>query len=130
MSTTSGDVVSVDQLVSLTLVFVPMYRGCPTLQRYIGNTIFVDHFSDFTYCHLMIKMNAETTVEARATFERLDHYHNVNIRHYHCDNRLFDTKLFKASILSANQSISFCGVNAQYQNGKIERRIGDVTQGM
>ena len=96
-----GNVVSVDQLISPTLGFVPMHRGRPTFKRYIGATIFVDHFSDFTYCHLMIKMNTETTVEAKTAFERLAHSHNVNIRHYHCDNGLFDIKIFKASILSA-----------------------------
>lgn len=129
VSTAPGNVVSVDQLVSPTLGFVPTHRGRPTLQRYIGATIFVDHYSDYTYCHLMTQMNAETTVEAKHAFERLARSHNVCIQHYHCDNGLFDTKLFKSSISSANQSISFCGVNAHHQNGKAERRIGDVTQG-
>ena len=63
-------------------------------------------------------------------FECLAHSHNINIRHYHCDNGLFDTNIFKASVLSTDQYISFCGVNAHHQNGKVERRIGDVTQGI
>ena len=63
-----GQVISVDQLVSPTAGFVPINRGNPTKQRYIGATIFVDHYSDFTYCHLMTVMNAESTVAAKLAF--------------------------------------------------------------
>ena len=122
-----GLCVSVDQLVSPTPGFVPTHRGIPTLQRYKGATVFVDNYSDFTYTHLMTKMNAESTVEAKESFERIAHSHNVPIRHYHCDNGLFDTKAFKLSVHKAKQIISFCGVNAHHQNGKAERRIKNIT---
>ena len=56
--TDPGQCVSVDQLISPTPGFVPTHRGTPTLQRYKGATVFVDHYSDFTYVHLMIEMNA------------------------------------------------------------------------
>ena len=128
-STSPGGCVSVDQLVSPTPGFVPTHRGYPTLQRYKGATVFVDHFSDFTYVHLMTEMNGATTVEAKQAFERLAHSHNVAIKHYHCDNGLFDTRIFKQSIEKANQTISFCGVNAHHQNGRAERRIKDITEG-
>ena len=121
--------VSVDQLISPTPGFVPIHRGKPTTQRYKGATIFVDHYSDLTYCHLMTDMNAEATVAAKEAFERLAGSYNVLIKHYHCDNGLFDTVAFKASIIQANQTISFCGVNAHHQNGRAERRIRDVTEG-
>ena len=128
-STFAGHCVSVDQLVSPTPGFVPIHRGLPTLKRYIGATIFVDHFSDFTYCHLMTEMNAKSTVAAKEAFERISESHGVKVRHYHCDNGLFDTIKFKASLQKAHQSITFCGVNAHHQNGKAERRIKDVTEG-
>ena len=66
-----GQVVSVDQLVIPTPGFVPTHRGTPTTNCYIGATVFVDHFSNFTYAHLMTKMNAEATVEAKLAFERV-----------------------------------------------------------
>ena len=128
-ATKPGQVISVDQLVSPTHGFVPIHRGNPTKKRYIGATIFVDHYSDFTYCHLMTEMNATTTVEAKLAFERLLATHNVIASHYHCDNGLFDTKLFRTNVSTAKQTMSFCGVNAHHQNGKAERRIGDVTTG-
>ena len=128
-ATKPGEVISVDQLVSPTPGFVPIHRGNPTKKRYIGATIFVDHFSDFTYCHLMTVMDAASTVEAKLAFERLLAIHAITASHYHCDNGLFDTKLFRLNISTAHQTMSFCGVNAHHQNGKAERRIGDITTG-
>lgn len=126
-ATTPGEVVSMDQLVSPTEGFVPTHRGKPTKQRYVGATVFVDHYSDYTYIHLMTKMDAESTVEAKLEFERHARSFGVTIRHYHADNGLFDTKLFKECISRSNQTLSFCGVNAHHQNGKAENRIKDVT---
>ena len=53
----------------------------------------------------------------------------VRVTHYHADNSLFDTKVLKASVNKAQQTLSFCGVNAHHQNGKAEQRIKDVTEG-
>lgn len=128
-ATAPGQVVSVDQLVSPTAGFVPTHRGKPTTQRYIGATVFVDHFSDFTYVHLMTKMDGDATVEAKLAFERVLNSHGVRVQHYHADNGLFDTKVFKGAVTKASQTLSFCGVNAHHQNGKAENRIKDVTQG-
>ena len=129
VATAPGQVVSVDQLISPTPGFVPTHRGKPTIQRYRGATVFVDHYSDYTYVHLMTEMNAEATVKAKQAFERISATHNVKIRHYHADNGLFDTHAFKLSIQKSGQSLSFCGVNAHHQNGKAENRIKDITTG-
>jgi hypothetical protein len=129
IATSPGQVISVDQLVSPTAGFVPIHRGRPSLVRYIGATVFVDHFSDFTYVHLMTDMDAAATVAAKQAFERILRSHGVTAHHFHADNGLFDTKLFKSSIDQANQTLSFCGVNAHHQNGKAENRIKLVTEG-
>ena len=124
-----GEVVSIDQLVSPTPGFVPTHRGHPTTIRYIGATVFCDHYSDFTYVHLMTKMDAEATVKAKEAFERIASEHGTTVKHYHADNGLFDTKAFKQSVRVSAQTLSFCGVNAHHQNGVAERRIRDVTEG-
>ena len=103
--------------------------GTPTTKRYIGATVFVDHFSNFTYAHLMKEMNAKATVEAKLAFERVCNDHGVRVTHYHADNGLFDTRVFKASVTKAQQTLLFCRVNAHHQNGKAEQRIKDVTEG-
>ena len=72
VSTRPGQVVSVDQLISPTPGFIPTCRGTTTTKQYSGATVFVDNFSDFTYVHLMTgNMSADTTVEAKLTFERV-----------------------------------------------------------
>ncbi|CAJ1954061.1 unnamed protein product [Cylindrotheca closterium] len=93
-ATHPGQVISVDKLASPTPGFVPTHRGTLTTMRYTGATVFVDHFSDFTYIHLMTEMNAETAVLAKLAFKRECATHGVPVRHYHADNGLFDTKLF------------------------------------
>ena len=129
VATRPGEVISMDQLVSPTSGFFPIHRGVPTTKRYLGATIFVDHFSDYTYAHLMTNRDGPSTVAAKEAFERILSTHGVKAKHYHADNGLFDTEVFKSSIKQAHQTLSFCGVNAHHQNGKAERRIGDVTQG-
>ena len=77
----------------------------------------------------MTEINSETTVEAKLTFEQVCNAHGVRVVHYHTDNGLFYTKVFKLSITKAKQNLSFCGVNAHHQNGKSEEMIEDVTEG-
>ena len=74
-------------------------------------------------------MNVASTVEGKEVFEQLSHSYNVAIKYYHCDNELCDSKLFKLSIQKTSQSVTFCGVNDHHQNGQVERRIKDVTEG-
>lgn len=47
----------------------------------------------------------------------------MQVKHYHADNGRFGENLFMAHIARCGQTISFCGVNAHFQNGKAERRI-------
>ena len=52
-----GQVVSVYQISRPTPFFIPTLRGRPATQNYVGATVFIDHFSDFTYIHLMEKLD-------------------------------------------------------------------------
>ena len=61
---------SIDQLISRTVRFVPIHGVNPTSKRYIDATVFVDPFSEFTYLHLMTELNSKSLVEAKWTLER------------------------------------------------------------
>ena len=91
-----------------------MHQGIPTIKKYVGAMVFVDHYSDYTYVHLMTKMNAKSTVEAKLAFEQVGNSSSVKILHYHANNSLFDTKAFKDSILQAGQTLLFCSINAHH----------------
>ena len=55
--TVPGQVVSIDQLVRPTPGFIPTHRGIPKTHSYVVVTVFVYHFSEFTYIHLMEKLD-------------------------------------------------------------------------
>jgi hypothetical protein len=52
----------------------------------------------------------------------------VTIKHYHADNGRFADNAFMQSVAESGQTISFCGVNAHFQNGIAEKRIRDLSE--
>ena len=99
------------------------------VKRYVVATVFVDHYYDFTYIHLISKLDAGSTVKSRMEFERICDSCGVKVLHYNADNGRFDTKNFKEACNTAKQTLSFCGINAHHHNVKYEYRIKDVTTG-
>ena len=77
-----GQIVSVDQLESTTPGFIAQLKGNPTKFRYTGATVFVDHYSDMTYIHLMKRLTSAETVEAKKAFEAYARNRGVQIQHY------------------------------------------------
>ena len=63
--TTPGMYSSTDQLVSAQGGFMPQRTRKLMSARYAGATVFVDHFSDYVYVHLMRKFTAKATLEAK-----------------------------------------------------------------
>ena len=45
---------------------------------------------------------------------------------YHCDNGRFADNAFKQSVAASNQTITYCGINAHFQNGRAEQKIRDL----
>ena len=60
----SGEVISVYQLVIPNHSLIPTHKGKPMAKIYFRSIVYVDHYSDFTYVHLMSKIDAEDTVKA------------------------------------------------------------------
>ena len=58
----------------------------------------MDHFSDFTYAHLMTTLDAKLTTEAKEALERLSLSHGVKVQHSHANNDIFNARVFKASV--------------------------------
>jgi len=77
----AGDCVSVDVMVSATPGLIAQMRGFLTRQRYKFACVFVDHFSDFGYVHLMKDQSAESALEAKEAFEAYAESHGVDIKH-------------------------------------------------
>ena len=123
-----GDCVSVDQLKSSTPGLIGQVKGWLTRERHHTATVFVDHHSDLTFVHVTPSDTSEETVEAKEAFERFAASFDVTIKHYHADNGRFADKLFREHVTEKGQTISFCGVGAHHQNGKVEKRIRDIVE--
>jgi uncharacterized protein with PIN domain len=67
----------------------------------------------------MTNMTSQETVEAKQAFEQFTANHGVAIKHYHADNGRFADNAFKQHCKQYNQTISYCGVNAHFQNGMV-----------
>ncbi|KAL7561622.1 hypothetical protein ACA910_001490 [Epithemia clementina (nom. ined.)] len=122
---TPDQVVSVDQLESTTVGFIAQLKGRLTLQRYKYATVFVDQFSRYSFIYLQKRITSEETVQAKRAFERHAGLFNVRVQHYHCDNGRFADNGFIADCKMQGQRITYCGVNAHFQNGIAEKTIRD-----
>ena len=78
-----GECVSMDQIESRTPGFIGVLRGFISKKRYTCATIFVDHYSGFTYVHLQTSTNMDETLKTKVAFEAYTRSLGVKIRHYH-----------------------------------------------
>ena len=127
VATKPGETVSVDQMVSTEAGFFAQLKGMLTKKRYKCATIFVDHFSRLRFVHLQIDDSAVETLAAKQAFEAFAANHGVRIQHYHCDNGRFSDNAFRQACHDSHQRLTFCGVNAHFQNGIAERAIRDLS---
>jgi hypothetical protein len=126
VATKAGQCVSVDEMISTQVGFIPQLKGTLTTKRYTAATVFVDHYSRLKYIHLMTKLTSEETMEAKQAFEHFAKQNGVCILHYHYNNRQFADNAFKNSCSAMKQRLTFCGVNAHFPNGIAEKAIRDL----
>ena len=65
---------------------------------------------------------------AKHAFERSAEQRGVKIMHYHADNGCFTDNAFIQDCQANRQSLSYCGVNAHFQNGIAECRIRELLE--
>ncbi len=65
---------------------------------------------------------------AKQAFEKFAAEHGVCILHHHCDNGRFADNAWKQSCKASRQRLTFCGVNAHFQNGIAERAIWNLLE--
>ena len=126
IATKPGQCVSVDQLESPTPGLIAQLKDIPTIQRYNAATVFVDHFSRLSYVHLQQSLSSEDTVCVKRAFERYCKSHGVRVLQYHADNGRFADTLFLRDITEQKQQLTYCSVNAHFQNGIAEKMIRNL----
>ena len=104
-------------------------KGKLTNRRSRCATIFVNHCSRLRFVHLQINDSFAETLAAKCAFETFAAKHGVRIQHYHCNNgRFYDNAFKQAYRHDARQQLTFCGVNAHFQNGIAERSIRNLSE--
>ena len=76
----------------------------------------------------MTQLLPEETVEAKQAFEQHASESGVTIIHYHADNGRFYDNAFQAACEQGGQRLTFCNVNAHFQNGRAEKAIRDLSK--
>ena len=72
-----GSGTSCDHIISHEPGLIPQITGRLTYARYAGAIIFSDHFSDFTYPHMITSTSTEETMIAKRAYERVAREHGV-----------------------------------------------------
>jgi hypothetical protein len=122
-----GTFVSTDQMISGSPGLIPFTSGKPSARRYQLATLWCDHYSKILYSHLQESTNAKQTLISKTNFETFAQHFNVNIKQIHSDNGVYKSETFMDHCIAANQTQSFSGVGAHWQNGVIERYIGVIS---
>lgn len=94
---------------------------------YVAGTIYVDAASGFVYHRPQKTISASEMIRGKLIFEQEAADANVVVKSYHSDNGIFNSKEFKEHCLKLNQTISFSGVGAKFQNGVAENAVGFIT---
>jgi hypothetical protein len=123
-----GECVSVDQVESRAVGFVAQLKGRLTHGRYKVATVFIDHHSRLGYVHMQKDSSSLETLKAKHACGLYTRERGIIVRHYHANNGRFVDNAWKDTLLEENQGITYCGVNAHWQNGIAERRIRDLKE--
>jgi hypothetical protein len=104
---------------------VPCYtwqhKGRPTLKKYKNSMLFVDHKNRLVYPSFQESKTAAEACRSKCHYEKFAHRYQETVNSYHADNGAFRSETFQKAIDSKNQKLHFSGVNAQWQNGLVER---------
>jgi hypothetical protein len=128
VATKPGQIVSANQMISTQVGLIAQLKGGLIKRQYTATTVFTNHYSHLQYIHLMTCLTLQETVDAKRAFEHFTEQHGVQILHYHCNNGRFADNDFKNACASANQRLTFCGVNAHFQNGIAKKAICDLRE--
>ena len=106
-ATSSGQIVSIDQLESSTAGFIAQLKGKLTTQRYQYATVFVDQHSRYDYVYLQQAITSAETVQAKHSFEHLAEDMGICVHHYHDDNGQVADKGFVEDCQKQRQGLTY-----------------------
>ena len=119
-----GECVSIDQYVCRTPGRLAHTFGKEDEStRYTGGTIFVDHATGFTFTRHQISLRIGETLQAKHEFEAFMGQFGIKVQAYRADNHPFGKPTFIRDCEIQDQTLTFSGVGAHFQNGVAERAL-------
>jgi hypothetical protein len=128
IATKPGECISVNQMLSTEAGFYAQMKGKLTKKQYRCAMIFVDHYNHLRYVHLQVNNSSVKTLATKRAFESFAVEQSVKIQHYHWDNGQFSGNAFKQAFHNQCQQLTFCGINAHFQNGIAKQAIWDICE--
>jgi hypothetical protein len=86
--------------------------------------LFVDHKTRVVYPSFQESKTASEACRSKCDYETFTKSYNENVESYHADNGEFCTETLTKVIGNKNQKLNVSRVNAQWQNGLVERSNG------
>ena len=84
------DCVSVNVLISVISGLIAQMSGFLIKKRYMYTCVFVNHYSDLNYIHLLKTQSVNKVIEIKKLFETYTQLYSIDIKHYHADNKFFN----------------------------------------
>ena len=78
--------------------------------------------------YIYIKLTSKETSKSKQAFEAYSQKVRVILKHYHAYNVQFTNSVLIKSVNTQGQTISYCVVNAHFQNGIAVKRIRDLQE--
>jgi transposase InsO family protein len=88
--------------------------------------LFVDHKTGLVYPSFQESKTASEACRSKCNYEKFAQQYQVTVKSYHANNGAFRSETFQKAIDNKNQQLTFSGVNAQWQNGLVERSNGTL----
>jgi hypothetical protein len=97
------------------------HKERPTLKKYKNFMLFVDHKTRLVYPSFQESKTASEACRSKCDYEKFAQRYQVTVKSYHAENEALRSETFQEAIDNKNQQLNFSGVNAQWQNGLLER---------
>jgi hypothetical protein len=88
--------------------------------------LFIDRKTRLVYPSFQESKTASEACRSKCDYETFAKRYNITLDSYHAENGAFRSEIFQKSIDNNNHKLNFSGVNAQWQNGLVERSNGTL----
>jgi hypothetical protein len=102
------------------------HKGRPTLKKNKNFMLSVDHKTRLAYPSFQESKTASEACCSKCDYEKFAQRYQVTVKSHHANKGSFCSKTFQKAIDNKNQQLNFSGVNAQGQNGLVERSNGTL----